>query len=50
MEGREISLPEDEGDEQDNAVVAKNLDLTNAAAKDASKPAVQANKKADDGE
>jgi hypothetical protein len=47
---REISLPEDDSDEQDDAVVAKNLDLTNAAAKDPGKPTVQANKKADGGE
>jgi hypothetical protein len=50
LEGREITLPADEPDEQDDAVVAKNLDLTNAAAKDPSKPPIQANKKADGGE
>jgi hypothetical protein len=49
LEGREIWLPA-ESYEEDDAVVAKNLDLTNAASKDPSKPAVQANKKADGGE
>jgi hypothetical protein len=49
LEGREISLPA-KSYEEDDAVVAKNLDLTNAASKDPSKPAVQANKKADGGE
>jgi len=50
LEGREILLPEEvENDE----VVAKNLDVTNAVPKDPSKPAVQPNKpakKADGGE
>jgi hypothetical protein len=50
LEEREPVLPEDyENDE----VIAKNLDVTNAVPKDPSKPAVQANKlakKADGGE
>jgi hypothetical protein len=47
LEEREPQLPEDD------EVVAKNLDLTNAAPKDPSKPAIQPNKsakKADGGE
>ena len=44
LEGREISLPEDEPDTKDTAVVAENLDLTNVAAKDPSKSAIQPNK------
>jgi hypothetical protein len=47
---REISLPEEAADDK---VVAKNLDLTNAAPKDPSKPAVQPSKpakKSDGGE
>ena len=42
---REISLPEDSAPEADGFVV-KNADLTNVAAKDPSKPAIQPNKKA----
>jgi hypothetical protein len=53
LNGREISLPEDASDEADDEVVAKNLDLSNAAPKDPSKPAVSVNKpkvKSDGGE
>jgi hypothetical protein len=50
LEEREPELPEEA---EDDSVVAKNLDVTNAAPNDSSKPAVQANKsakKADGGE
>jgi hypothetical protein len=50
LEGRKIELPEEV---EDDEVIAKNLDLTNVAAKDPSKPPIQPRKtakKADGGE
>jgi hypothetical protein len=44
LEEREPELPDGA---EDTGVVAKNLDLTNVAPKDSSKPAIQPNKKTD---
>lgn len=54
VDEREPELPEDGGDEADDeALVVKNADLTNVAAKDSSKPPIEPNKsskKTDGGE
>jgi hypothetical protein len=45
LEGREISLPRGADGEQDGAVVARNLDLTNVVAKDEGEPPIKPAKK-----